>query len=112
MMIPVISDVSARGIMTYQPIIFMVGLGLFMTLLRLDVGEALVTMFGLNILSALFQIAMFMLIIAILASEAKKGGGFDDDLNYQDSQGQFQGDDEDFAPNNGGFGDPFGPDDE
>jgi hypothetical protein len=72
----------------YQPLIFMVGLGLFMALFRLDVWEALVTMFGLNIMSFVFKIVAVMILFAMLAHAAKKGE-FDDGPPEWDRQGQF-----------------------
>ncbi|HVK18225.1 MAG TPA: hypothetical protein VM533_14880 [Fimbriiglobus sp.] len=99
----------------YQPIVFMIGLGLFMTLLRLDVWEAIVTMFGLNVLSWVFQFIMLIVIVAMLSSGVDPddfGGG----SKSKDSQGQV--DDEDLDPDdrqrnrgNGG-GRPIDPDDE
>ncbi len=72
----------------YQPVIFLIGLGLFMTLLRLDVWEAIVTMFGLNLLSWLFQFIMVIIIIAMLSSKMKKEGRLDDGPGMRDRQGQ------------------------
>jgi hypothetical protein len=65
----------------YQPLIFAIGLGLFMTLLRLDVWEAIVTMFGLNVLTWLFHMMMIFIILMVLS---KSGGKFDRDLDRDD----------------------------
>jgi hypothetical protein len=109
-------DWSGLPYFVYQPIIFMIGLGLFMTLLRLDVWEAIVTMFGLNLLSWVFQFIMLIVIIAILSKGMGKGD-FDDGPMPGDNQGQM--DDEDFDPDDrpwkkgdGNRGQPFDPDDE
>lgn len=99
----------------YQPIIFAIGLGLFMTLLRLDVWEAIVTMFGLNLLSWVFQFVMLIVIVAVLSKGMHKDD-LDDGPKFKDGQGQMG--DEDFDPgdrpwNQGGNrGRPFDPDDE
>lgn len=106
-----ILDWSGLPFFVYQPIIFMIGLGLFMTLLRLDVWEALVTMFGLNLLSWLFQFLMLIVIIAMLS----KGMGkdvLDDGPGAKDKQGQVG--DDDFDPDDRPWNQnrPFDPDDE
>jgi hypothetical protein len=62
----------------YQPIIFMVGVGLFLALFRLDVWETFITMFMLNVLSWVFYIAMFFVLIAVLVTGSKMGGGGSD----------------------------------
>jgi hypothetical protein len=88
-----------------QPIIFFIGLGLFMTLLRLDVWEAVVTMIGTNMIMFVFNIVAFILLLAVLASGMDKGN-LDDGPSPKDKQGQM--DDADFDPE----ADPWGPDDE
>lgn len=98
-------DWAGLPFFVYQPIIFMIGLGLFMTLLRLDVWEALVTMFGLNLLSWVFQFVMLLVILAILSKGVDKGD-FDD--GPRDRQGQMGDPDDD--PDD--LGQPFDPDDE
>ncbi len=100
-----ILDWAGLPFFVYQPIIFMIGLGLFMTLLRLDVWEALVTMFGLNLLSWVFQFIMILVILAILSKGVDKG---DLDDRPTDRQGQMGDPDDD----PGDLGQPFGPDDE
>lgn len=104
-------DWSGLPFFVYQPIIFMIGLGLFMTLLRLDVWEALVTMFGLNLLSWLFQFLMLIVIIAMLSKGMGKDA-LDDGPKSKDKQGQV--DDDDFDPDDRPWdqGQPFDPDDE
>jgi hypothetical protein len=109
-------DWAGLPFFVYQPVIFMIGLGLFMTLLRLDVWEAIVTMFGLNLLSWVFQFIMLIVIIAILSKGMDKDG-FDDGPMPGGKQGQM--DDDDFDPDErpwkqggGNRGQPFDPDDE
>lgn len=59
-----------------QPIIFVVGLGLLMSLFGLDVDEAMFTMMGLNLLSFLLKMALFMVIMMMVHKAVNKPGGF------------------------------------
>ena len=71
----------------YEPIIFLIGIGVFMALFRLDVWETIVTMFCLNVLSWVFQIVALLVIVAVLSKGVHK-----DDLDVgpksKDRQGQ------------------------
>lgn len=58
--------------MIYMPIIFLINVGLFMTLFGLDVFETMVTVFMLNVLSWLMSIAMLFILVALLMSAEKK----------------------------------------
>ena len=50
-----------------QPIVFLVAVGLLMTLFRLDMWETIVTVVGLNLLSWMFQFAAVFLVLIILS---------------------------------------------
>lgn len=73
-------DWSGLPFYVYEPIIMIVGIGLFMSLFKLDINETMVTMFAMNILSFLFKILLFIILIAVLVTASKRSGkdSFDD----------------------------------
>jgi hypothetical protein len=56
----------------YHPIIFLLGVGLFMSLFGLDVFETMVTMFMLGVMNWLFGMVTFFILLAMLMSAEKK----------------------------------------
>ncbi len=79
---------SKLPVFMYEPIIALIGLGLFMVLFRLDIWETLVTIFCLNVLSWVFSVVTFLIILAVLAKSGGKLDRDDDGLKPRDRQQQ------------------------
>lgn len=95
------------GYFIARPVVFVVALGLMMSLFKLDANEAMVTIFGMNLLSFVFKVLFVIVIIAMLVAGSRRGGG---GLDSKDDDGDFEpgiqmnesgidpDDDEDAAP--------------
>lgn len=57
-----------------QPILLIIGLGLLMSLFGLDVDEAMATIVGLNFMSFLLKLALFMIVMMMVHKAVNKGG--------------------------------------